>query len=344
MSTFLKIAATLTAVVMLLPGCPREQVDLCSGADAHPECFNANPGDMGGTDAADVADDDDGGEPDMPDVPDVTEPCGGECADPTPVCDMASDMCVECLATSACTAGVCSDDNRCVECVETADCADGVCDTTANICVECLTNDQCTDATASLCDMATNTCTACAVSADCAHLDDTTVCDAGECVECLDDDETTRAACGGNSCDPATRACTTTPVESLTVCQVCVADSECSPEHTCVELMFQAAPYGTYCLKLSSTGCARPYGEPIAGASTASGSVADVCGLDEQQTTCEAVVAFGTSCATNGAPECATAGARCETVNSVADTCTYSCDNSLQCPDGLPCSAGYCGG
>jgi len=84
-------------------------------------------------------------------------PCDGECKGPTPVCDMASNECVQCLKGSDCKAPVPACDvatNTCVECTKNGDCkgaAKPFCDTTAQQCVACLKQADCTSATASAC-------------------------------------------------------------------------------------------------------------------------------------------------------------------------------------------------
>ncbi len=207
-------------------------------------------------------------------------------------------------------------------------------------CVDCISNDDCTDPTASLCEQ--NECIGCGVSADCAHLMDTTICDVqnGTCEECLDDSEETRMPCEGNSCDPSTNTCTDTAVGALDTCEPCVADSECMMNHLCVPMDFEGAAHGSYCLKVLMD-CERPYSTPIQDRQSVGGVVSDFCGIDEAATTCEAVRAFGGECME--VTDCAAQGARCETVGGIANTCTYPCSDSLQCVSGRECVS-YCGG
>ncbi len=273
----------------------------------------------------------DGGQDAGLDAPriDAHVPCGGSCGGGTPHCLLANETCVACLLDGDCTGGAATR-----------------CEPTTHACVACLGASDCASATASRCDTTSHACAACAVNADCAHLAGTGVCEAGTCVVCSVTDET---ACGANSCDPATHACTTTPRGSVTTCRACRADSECaSAMERCVPMQFMGASHGSYCLRQGAVGCMRPYTVPTPARVTASGAAAAAyCGVDEDATTCEAVQALTSDTACTAPGDCGASGladGRCETVNLVANRCTYSCGLSSQCPSGANCGAGgYCG-
>lgn len=269
--------------------------------------------------------------------PDLYVPCDGMCG-ADEFCLETEQRCVECFDDAHCGDDVCTDDNRCVECISTTDCDAGVCDTESNTCVECVTNNDCTDPAASLCDTATNTCTSCGTSADCSHLA-TPVCDTsgivGVCVECLDDDDTTRAACGDNSCNPETKLCTQTQTESLATCESCVADSECADTHRCVPMSFDSQFHGNYCLRIrGTTPCINPYTVQLSAMSRSGAPAEPYCGINPDDTTCEAV-------RDHLAPQICTADENCGAVGvsdglcrsiNLAMRCTYFCTTSSQCP------------
>jgi hypothetical protein len=93
-----------------------------------------------------------------------------------------------------------------------------------------------------------------------------------------------------------------------------------------------------------------PYGIPTPARISLSGAPAEVyCGLDEARTTCEALLELLAGSACTGDEDCGAAGlmdGRCETVNFVANRCTYSCIAASGCPEGFMCPARpdtYCG-
>ena len=237
----------------------------------------------------------------------------------------------------------------CVECLESAHCTDPArpaC-SSAGVCVECATAGQCASIDTPAC--LNGSCSACTADAQCSRFASTPVCDAteGRCTtECTDD-----ADCAGKSCAALDRVCTTTDVVSVRTCEPCRTDSECVADHRCVPMYYQTAlrPQA-YCLKLQSTGCARPYGTSIT-----RGSLSDPdtplqhCGIHEGTTTCEAVLDLiaATTCTPEtagedcGDPLLADDG-RCETVGAFSNQCTYSCGGVDQCPVAVDCNV-YCG-
>lgn len=258
-------------------------------------------------------------------------PCG-VCSGATPLCDAATGACVACLEASDCAAP----DRACVE----------------GACVGCDDAADCSEASASRCDGASNACAGCLSDADCTHLTGTPVCDeaSATCAACTPDTEA--SACGPDSCDPATLTCTDTPRASVLSCGACRSDSECrNPNERCVPMRFGGMDReGGYCLRELDAGCMRPFGTPTEARESLSGAPAEVyCGLDEATTTCEALGALldGTDCSAD--EDCGAAGlmdGRCETVNFVANRCTYSCIAASGCPEGFMCPARpdtYCG-
>ena len=351
-------------------GCPR-----CSGASPEPGCENASNADAGGDgDTGAPLPLVDGGQPGSggaggasgmdgggtggeggdagPDTGIDAGPCPQGCSGKTSLCLRATDTCVECRANADCDGAkaVCDPDtHECVECLKHSDCggSEPRCDTAAHACVECLADADCTDATAAKCSSA-HECVACTGNANCAHIAGKGVCDDedGECVECKVEDE---SPCAGNSCAPATRACTGTPLASVDACGKCVADSECKTDHRCVPTKFMGVDRaGGHCLKIGSTGCARPYSAgPVNRTSLSGVAAVAYCGFDESRTTCEAILALTgfVTCSTAG--DCTDTGladARCDTVNLTAGQCTYDCVNSAGCVMGFDCGSGYCGG
>jgi hypothetical protein len=200
-------------------------------------------------------------------------------------------------------------------------------------------------------------CVACTTdnnNADCSHIPSRPQCDAGLCVGCTVATEATN--CGGNSCNPATRTCTTTPRLSRGVCQPCVADSECTPvdgaTHRCVRMNYQGTDLGGFCLRVANvpgpSGCDRPFVTPFNTTSLSGAASAAYCGIDQTATTCEAVAALlaGLVCPGGTAAECGAREALCETVGFAVNQCTYACNSAVDCPAGGStgsCAMGYCG-
>lgn len=193
-----------------------------------------------------------------------------------------------------------------------------------NTCVECITDEHCTEAGKT-------------------HCNDAHVCEA----ECTKDDE---SRCNGNSCDPATNTCTVTPVHTVGVCAACKADSECMGENDrCIALSFKDAPRGGYCLTKISAGCPDGIEFRLVGVASLSGeATTDYCGVSQADTTCEAVLALKAEATCTAPEQCGAADVDdglCETVNGAAGRCTYACHSGAECPGSTPCPAedGYCG-
>ncbi|MEN9581251.1 MAG: hypothetical protein RJA70_4260 [Pseudomonadota bacterium] len=304
--------------------------------------------------------------------PSTHEGCSGATPKCKPGATSASNECVECRADADCPAGVCESNtclpcvsatgrgcsgsapiclsgatpaqNQCVECAGNTDCngnpSGPFCE--ANFCVTCRSNADCTNPSASKCN-AQNECTGCGSSPDCSHLSGKGVCDATECVACSPANET---ACGSNSCNPKTRACTTTPRGSLGSCKACVADSECfggdkvNPDARCVPMTYKGvARPKAYCLRRVATTCAEPYTIPFDAVSLSTASSESYCGINqngglkpETSVTCEAVSDLIGNKSCTVAADCGGGeGGLCKTVGGVTNKCTYSCSGSSEC-------------
>ncbi|PIV99889.1 MAG: hypothetical protein COW42_09605 [Deltaproteobacteria bacterium CG17_big_fil_post_rev_8_21_14_2_50_63_7] len=129
------------------------------------------------------------------------------------VCNTATGMCVDCMANGNCAAPTPTCDmatHTCVaDCASNTDCTDSAlpaCDVTGGVCVECIDNSTCADPTPT-CDTLSNTCKAnCASNTDCVNAG-APVCDtnAGVCVECLGNGDCTPP----DTCDLTTATCVT---------------------------------------------------------------------------------------------------------------------------------------
>jgi hypothetical protein len=207
--------------------------------------------------------------------------------------------CVQCLAPGECmsaTAAFCNPDGICAECADNAQCSGiaskGVCDTgkTPNECVECVTDDDCTDPTTSQC--TNNVCGECQNNEDCAGQPEGGVCDTSQnpnkCVQCTGLQD---GACDGRVCDSRARLCSNaTPGTAQNPCDACVADKHCGQNMLCVPQVFGGTELGLFCLQRQSdaggdcfTSVDRPFSFPISGTSV-DGVSTPVCGLE--LTTC----------------------------------------------------------
>lgn len=173
-------------------------------------------------------------------------PCNGACEPPTPVCDPASDTCVECLAEADCAGNVkgsvCDTaSNKCVECTRKADCTGNakgpICDTAAHACVECLGRADCASkAGKPACDTSTNTCVQCTAATDCVATASTPLCDtaANRCVACLapaDCKDAAASRCDANACKPCSADGDCTHISGKGVCNggTCVQCTAAKP-------------------------------------------------------------------------------------------------------------------
>lgn len=246
-----------------------------------------------------------------------------DCLDPAAArCDVTTRACVPCEANPDCArfpdTPVCAADGERV-----------------GECVTCAADTDCTDPTASRCDLTTNTCVPCDDDDQCTGPNEN-VCDAGTCVQCTEDTAATH--CGANSCDPVARACTTTARDSLASCQPCLSDTECDGEAACVPLRFAGADRGHYCLAVRpEAGCLTndpPYRVGLPDRRSRSGAEPSTyCGINEDLTTCEAVLVAMESTACDSAdPDACPEGGLCARVSSGDLQCTYACSQGSECP------------
>ena len=272
--------------------------------------------------------------------PTGTHDCHGECvADDDPA--HCGDRCEPCPqetgATATCEDGACG-----FECEPGFDpCSGPGCETH---CIECQTHSDCTDPDRSRC--YEGRCQGCAISEDCAHKEETPVCDrdTGSCIQCSVEES---AACQGNSCDPATNECTDTPLRSRDFCESCVADQECRDTQRCVPMNFagQSRPDG-YCLyKESLRDCERPHAIHIDRESLSGYPQTRYCGIREEKTTCEAYLDYFFPCGSDS--ECGASNlddGECTWFSGDvgAYKCTYSCSDHDDCDVDSNCRAGRC--
>ncbi len=225
---------------------------------------------------------------------------------------------------------------------------------------ECVDHSDCTAAGSAQCDG--GTCVPCSDNLHCEGVPDAGVCDSGTCVECLLGQED--ACSGSETCDLLAQSCVEVAPGSVLNCNACSNDLQREAGHRCIEMEFQSAPHGYYCLEEVTGSCARPFQVPINKASISGAAAVNYCGIEEDNATCEAVLALlqGWLCPSNTdgmcspdgiAPEQPVPGAICEQVGVGGDACTYACDSTPQCPSGAPqdtCGPGtnippgWCGG
>jgi hypothetical protein len=276
----------------------------------------------------------------------------------TPKCN-AEHACVECVEHEDCRD---ADEPRCkqgecVQCLGDEDCASlsltPKCDTDSNLCVQCLSHGDCEDAANPQCD--DHVCGRCSGGNDaCTGRTNATICDVvqdspteGNCVECTPLDE---SPCDEHVCDPAARACTLRGLASKDTCEQCIADSECMSDHRCIQMLIgDESREGGYCLRLreDASSCVEPYYLPIRRRSLSAASAGDYCGINEDTTSCEAVLGLinNAHCPGGADSDCQGPGALCRTVGTLPNRCTYACSTDAQCPvQSYECSSGYCGG
>ena len=292
-------------------------------------------------------------------------PCDGDCMGSTPVCDEATNTCVECLAKGDCKSPKPACDtvtNTCVECTTKTDCSDAakpVCDTKAHACVACLADADCKDPSAARCDQ--GTCTPCTDKAQCTHLAGKSVCDLsqGQCVQCTGSDY---GACGKDSasqtplvCDSLARTCSTNKEHAAGLCIPCVSDAHCALGEMCVLQKFKDADVGYFChskqgdigngAPADCTVGGQPYVGVINGAKSIDGQSADICAL--RKSTCVARNQFSQKdCAPTSSPNDTLCGfappddAKCAKYGTTTYRCTMRCGSDDDCPSSFTCATG----
>jgi hypothetical protein len=186
----------------------------------------------------------------------------------------------------------------------------------------------------------------CTEDADCTRFGKVCEARSGACVQCRP--ETEAADCKtGTACDPKLFTCTTRQRGSVATCNECVSDSECVTDHRCIAMTFgeNKQDLGGFCLKRFATGCSRPYVRNLPRTSLSGAAAETYCLIDEMVNSCAAVAAFSKTCTND--ESCGALGARCERVNGIDNSCSYSCDVIADCKtDSFPCAGAdsYCGG
>jgi hypothetical protein len=283
---------------------------------------------------------------------------GGVEAGPCGICPIDEPVCTEELDCVQCTA---DEDGYCDERMP-------VCNTQTSRCVACLTDAQCTSASAARCDQELLECVECNQGSQCSGVDglpeNANACDDGLCVDCTPETES-QTCPGAKSCNPDTHQCTDTDVGSRQVCETCVADSECgvdgvpSEEHRCVPMYYQGDPFPDqqtgFCLKtFSPGGCVQPYAIRISDRESLSDpQTGSYCGIVEVLATCPAVRALDRNDSCLEDTDCPASGL-CRSVGGLPLRCTYRCTDETQCDEppnpGSTCGSSgsggdaYCGG
>lgn len=126
---------------------------------------------------------------------------------------------------------------------------------------------------------------------------------------------------------------------SVKNCGACSNDAQCK-DGACIPLDFNKQPHGYFCLKAANPACQQqPFDVFVTKQSISGKAAAKYCGIDQDQTTCEAVnatlagwVCSGTDgkCGPQNMVEVSVPGALCRTVG-VPNRCTYPCTSALQC-------------
>ena len=107
-----------------------------------------------------------------------------------------------------------------------------------------------------------------------------------------------------------------------------------------------AMPHGSFCLKAASTGCAQPYRVLIDSPSVSGAASEEYCGINQANTTCEAIdsprsdtmCSFDDDCGAQGLDD-----GRCELVGGALG-CTISCTADSRCLQDQTCDIAeqYC--
>ncbi len=233
-----------------------------------------------------------------------------------------------------------------------------LCDTKTNTCVACLGHSDCTEADAARCDA--GSCVACQDSAECAGVAEGAVCHSSSCVECALSDES--ACTSGKTCDLLAFKCVDVAPGSILNCNGCTNDKQCDTGHRCIPMDFEMKPHGHYCLAEPSPTCNQPFLVAINEQSINGEAATDYCGIKQDLTTCEAVLALVNNWACTNAdgmcgpmnkPEQAVPGAICRKVGLGGNRCTYACGIAAQCLSDEPADTcgtgskqppGWCGG
>ncbi|MEZ4268534.1 MAG: MopE-related protein, partial [Myxococcota bacterium] len=274
--------------------------------------------------------------------------CGGD----TPHCNVATNKCVACVTAGQCNDQVACTVDACVNnaCTHTpADagtaCQGGVCSGASAICVQCVSDTQCSGSTPH-CNVATNKCVECVNAEQC---DDGVQCTVDACGEgnvCTHTASQPGTACDGGVCSGDTKKC----VE-------CVSDTQCSGDeshcnvasNTCVECV--SSEHCDDSLECTVDACSE--GHTCSNTLAEAGAPCDggVCSGD---TTMCVECASDADCGgdnphcnptTNGCVACVTAAHCDDEIECTVDACgsNNTCSNGLA-EAGAPCDGGVCSG
>ena len=169
------------------------------------------------------------------------------------VCPTGAAGCGCDASTPVCSQSSSADDNHCVVCLQHEHCPLDAPYCTGGSCVACRPDANDCGPESPICDE--GNCSPCASHDDCAHFDDTPLCDepSGSCVECLDDEHCTSpgaARCEQNRCVPceSDAQCTHLPSQHLChegLCVQCYGDrtEACDPGRVCNMVPDSDEPY-----------------------------------------------------------------------------------------------------
>jgi len=174
------------------------------------------------------------------------------------------------------------------------------------------------------------------------------------CTNSAEDCEYT-ASCGSVTLDAGPLGGSGSQQVTRSICQACSADSDCADLASanslrCVPMTYRGTFHGNYCLSLTSAGaCSQPYMTPLSAASVSGAAIESYCGIDENTTTCEAVLDLTSSKTCARANNCGSGqgDGLCQNLGggNQNQRCTIPCAVSTQCLLGQTCSSlnnGYC--
>jgi len=162
------------------------------------------------------------------------------------------------------------------------------------------------------------------------------------------------ASCGTIAIDGGATGGSSGTSGSLGVCHACAADGDCASgtranSVRCVPMNFKGTFHGYYCMTRSSVGsCSQPYTSLFSASSISGAAAESYCGIDQNLTTCEAVVDLSAQKSCTRANNCGSGSGDglCQTLTAAPGLrCTIPCTTSPQCLSGQACSApanGYC--
>jgi hypothetical protein len=279
-------------------------------------------------------------------------------------CRPADGRCVECLAAAECGSferSACDSSGSCTPCADEIHCSHIAGRTLCRVaqpnspalCVECLSDSDCTSPSRARCDTSSNTCVPCNADTQCTGKISQTALPAcalfgprrGQCVQCTG---LNASACAGSVCNSALNTCPQNLRENqpgtAARCDPCLSDRHCAFNASCVEQVRAGAAIGFVCLPTfsSSAGCSEtaPHDLSIF-ATSIDGANVQLCDLRDTSS-CPAFLLYGTECAGADA-ECGAPGindAACvPNVNSgTGFTCSNRCAVSRDCPTGTACN------